>query len=370
MRVVVAPDSFKGSVPARDAAAAVADGWRRERPDDEVRLVPLADGGEGTCDVLAEAHPGARWQPARVTGPDGRPVRAGWLLLPDGTAVVELAAASGLPLAARSNALGASTHGTGELVAAALADPGTRRLLVALGGSASTDGGTGALRALGVRLRDARGRDLPPGGGPLSRLASVDLAGLPPPPPGGVACLVDVTAPLLGPDGAARQFAPQKGASAGDVDRLEEGLHRLAGLLGGRPDQPGAGAAGGTGYGLAAAWGAALVAGAATIAEVAGLPAALADADLVLTGEGRFDGQSTRGKIVGHVLAAARDAGVPVHLVAGQVAAPPPPPVVATEELTTLAGGRPAAMAEPRRWLAAAGSRLARRFRPTGGGPG
>ncbi|PZF94234.1 glycerate kinase [Micromonospora deserti] len=369
MRVVVAPDSFKGTVSARDAAAAVARGWCRERPDDEVRMLPLADGGEGSCAVLAAAHPDAHWQEAVVTGPDGRPVRAAWLLLPDGTAVVELAAASGLPLMARPDALGAGTYGTGELLAAATAHPRTRRLLVALGGSASTDGGTGALRALGVRLRDADGHNLPPGGGALPRLASVDLAGLPTPPPGGVACLVDVTAPLLGPHGAAHQFAPQKGATAGDVARLEEGLRRLAAVLGGAPDQPGAGAAGGTGYGLAAAWGATLVAGAREIAQVAGLPAALAGADLVITGEGRFDGQSGQGKIVGYVLEAARGAGSPVHLVAGQIAVPPPPPVAEAVDLTELAGGRSAAMADPGRWLVVAGRRLARRVRPPVAGP-
>ncbi|SCL34746.1 glycerate kinase [Micromonospora nigra] len=363
MRVVIAPDSFKGSLSAERVAEALAVGWGRERPTDDVRTVPLADGGEGTCAVLAAAHPDALSCPVTVTGPDGRPVRAAWLLLPDGTAVVELAAASGLPLMARPDALAATTRGTGELIAAALAHPDTRRLLVALGGSASTDGGAGALQALGVRLRDADGRDLPPGGGHLRRLAEVDLAGLPPLPPDGAACLVDVTAPLLGPSGAASQFGPQKGATPDQVGQLDTGLRRLAEVLGASPDRPGAGAAGGTGYGLAAAWGATLVPGAPTVADAAGLPAALSAADLVVTGEGRFDAQSGQGKIVGYVLRAAADHGVDAHLVAGQVAARLPVPVVESVDLSVLAGSTEAAIGRAGHWLTEAGRRLAGQVR-------
>ena len=213
--------------------------------------VPLADGGEGTLDVLAAAVPGARWQQAQVTGPAGQPVDCPWLDLPDGTAAVELAAASGLPLLSRPDPLGAQTIGLGEVIGCAL-DAGARQVTIALGGSASTDGGTGALAALGARFLDADGRPLPAGGGALRDLAAVDLTGLRPPPPGGVSCLSDVRAPLLGPAGAAAVFGPQKGASPAQVALLDEGLARLAGLLGGDPDAPGAGAAGGTGYGLAA----------------------------------------------------------------------------------------------------------------------
>jgi glycerate kinase len=358
MRVVIAPDSFKGSLSARDAARAIAAGWRLVRPDDELVERPMADGGEGTVAVIAAAHPDAIWRPVTVTGPDGRRVDAGWLLLADGTAVVELAAAAGLPQMATLDALGASTYGLGELLRAAASDPAVGRILVALGGSATTDGGTGALRALGGRFRNAAGDELADGGGPLSQLSTVDPATVAP-PAGGVTCLVDVAVPLLGPRGAAAQFAPQKGATAGAVETLEAGLARLAAVLGGDPAQPGAGAAGGTGYGLTAGWGATLAPGAEQVAAVAGVPAALAGADLLITGEGRYDAQSTQGKVVGHLLSAAGSAGVPVHIVAGSIGAPLPDGVTGSADLTVLAGGVAAALADPARWLLEAGRRLA-----------
>jgi glycerate 2-kinase len=358
MRVIIAPDSFKGSVPARDAAQAIAAGWREVRPDDVLLEVPMADGGEGTIAVVAAARPDAMWQPLTVTGPDGRPVDAGWLLLPDGTAVVELAAAAGLPLMASLDALGATTHGLGELLRAAAGDEAVARILVALGGSATTDGGTGALRALGARFLDAAGKELPGGGGSLGRLTTVEPVSVVA-PAGGVGCLVDVAVPLLGPRGAAAQFGPQKGATAAEVRLLEDGLARLADVLGGDPTEPGAGAAGGTGYGLAAGWGASLVPGAAQVAEVAGLPSALAGADLLVTGEGRYDEQSTQGKVVGYLLEAARAAGVEAHVVAGSIGAPLPEGVTASADLTVLAGSPAAAMADGARWLLEAGRHLA-----------
>ncbi len=176
--------------------------------------MPLADGGEGALDVLAAAVSGARWHQERVTGPAGQPVDCAWLELPGGVAAVELARASGLPLLARPDPLGAQTTGLGEVIGRAL-DTGARQVTIALGGSASTDGGTGALAALGARFLDAAGAPLPPGGGALRDLAAVDLAGLRPPPEGGVSCLSDVRAPLLGPAGAAAVFGPQKGAGPG-----------------------------------------------------------------------------------------------------------------------------------------------------------
>jgi len=357
-RVVLAPDSFKGSATATEVAAALADGWRSRRPGDDVVTLPIADGGEGTLDVFAAAVPGARRRTLRVTGPDGRWHDGEWLALPGGAAVVELARVSGLPLMRAADPLGAQTIGVGQALAAALAD-GTREILVALGGSASTDGGTGALTALGARFLDAGGAALPPGGGSLVRLATVDLTGLAAVPPGGVRCLVDVDAPLVGHAGAAAVFGPQKGASPDDIVRLDQGLRRLAGLLGGAPGSPGAGAAGGTAYGLAAAWGAELVPGVATIAEVAGLPAAVADADWLITGEGRFDRTSLSGKVVGGVVALARAAGVPVLVAAGQIDAPRPEGVVAAVALAALAGGAEPAIADPHRWLHAAGAHLA-----------
>jgi glycerate kinase len=358
MRVVAAPDSFKGSIGAAAAAAALAAGWHEARPADEVTCLPLADGGEGTLEVLAAAEPLAWWREAAVSGPGAAQVAARWLELPGQTHVIELASAAGLPLLPELDPLGAHTAGVGELIGLAL-DAGARRVVIGLGGSATTDGGTGALTALGARFLDAAGRRLGPGGGPLARLAVADLSGLRRPPPGGVSCLTDVAAPLLGPAGAAAVFGPQKGAAAGQVAVLEAGLARLAAVLRGQPAQPGAGAAGGTGYGLAAAWGARLLPGSAEIGAIAGLDAALAGADLVITGEGQYDATSATGKVVGAVRAAARRAGVPVVVVAGVVATAPPPDVGRCVALAQLAGGAAAAMAEPARWLRVAGRVLA-----------
>jgi glycerate kinase len=360
VRVVIAPDSFKGSIGAAEAAAALAGGWRAVRSRDEVLCVPLADGGEGTLDVLAAAVSGARWHASRVTGPAGQPVDCAWLELPGGVAAVELARASGLPLLARPDPLGAHTTGLGEVIGRAL-DAGARQVMIALGGSASTDGGTGALAALGARFLDAAGTPLPPGGGALRDLAAVDLAGLTPPPGGGVSCLSDVRAPLLGPAGAAAVFGPQKGASPAQVALLGDGLARLAGCLGGDPGAPGAGAAGGTGYGFAAAWGAQIGPGAVQLSRLAGLDRALAGAGLVITGEGRYDETSGTGKVAGTVFAAAAAAGVPAALVAGQVAAGPPPAVTWAVGLADLAGGAGPALADPGRWLRQAGQELAAR---------
>ncbi|AEA28998.1 glycerate kinase (plasmid) [Pseudonocardia dioxanivorans CB1190] len=358
MRIVIAPDSFKGSVSASAVAAAVGHGWREVRSGDEIVHIPLADGGEGTLDTIASNDRGALRRTRTVTGPDGRPVDAGWLELDDGTAVVELATACGLPLMGRLDPLGADTTGLGELLYAAT-DAGACRLIVALGGSASTDGGTGALTALGARFLDAHGDPLPPGGGALAALADVDLSGLRPAPAGGVLCLVDVTAPLLGPFGAAAVFGPQKGATPDDITTLEQGLGRLAAFFRGAPAAPGSGAAGGTAYGLASAWDARLSGGATTIAEFAGLRRALEGADLVVTGEGRLDTQSLMGKVVGHVLDTATGLGVAAALVVGQVAVPPPPGVRRCVELAQLAGTAAAAQDEPVRWLTAAGRQLA-----------
>ena len=359
-RVVIAPDSFKGTMTASDAAEALAQGWLAVRPHDEVLRLPLADGGEGTLEAAAARRDDATWQTVEVSGPDSGRVVAHWLELGDGTAVVELAQSSGLPQMATLDPLGAHTRGLGEVIAAALGT-GPRRLVIGLGGSASTDGGTGCLAALGARFVDRGGRQLPRGGRALVDLRRVDLGGLLPPPPDGVVCLTDVTAPLLGPDGAAAVFGPQKGATPADVERLERGLARLHEVLGGSPDEPGAGAAGGTGYGLRTVWGATFTHGASFVAEIAGFPDAVRGADLVITGEGRFDRTSLSGKVVGNLIEFVAAAS-PVAVVAGQVAAPPPPGVTSLVSLTELAGSAGAAQHEPQRWLRAAGTELARRL--------
>lgn len=365
-RIVIAPDSFKSTAAAADAAAALARGWRSVRPDDELVLRPMADGGEGTIDAFAAAVPGARRMPITVTGPVDRSIEACWLHLPGaagapGTAVVELAATSGITLLDPLAPLDAHTRGFGEAIAAAL-DHGVDRVLLALGGSASTDGGAGALTALGAELGGDDGSPVPLGGRGLARLADVRLGGLRRLPAGGAQLLVDVTNPLLGPNGAAAVFGPQKGAGVVEVAALDDGLARFAALLPAGlvdPEAPGAGAAGGTGFGLLA-WGAVIAPGARTVAETIGLPAALDGAALVITGEGRFDGQSAAGKVPSEVVRLARAAGVPSALVAGAIDADPAAVGFgASASLSELAGGGGAAMAEPLRWLERAGAELA-----------
>lgn len=217
LRVLVAPDAFKGTADAATAAEALAAGWLSVRPGDETVVLPLADGGEGTLDAVARAVPGAVRVPVTgVPGPNGLAVDGAWLRLPDGTGVVELAAVSGLPLLDRPDPLGAHTAGLGAVIADALR-AGVTALVVAVGGSASTDGGTGALTALGARFLDRAGRALPLGGAALSRLASADLSALAAAPPGGIEILTDVRNPLLGDQGAARtsdhRRAPHRGTS-------------------------------------------------------------------------------------------------------------------------------------------------------------
>lgn len=366
-RVVIAPDSFKGTATARDAAEAIARGWTRARSDDEVIVVPQADGGEGTIAAVAAADPRASMRTARVTGPDGRPVTARWLLRADGDAVLELAESSGLPLMDALDPLGATTRGLGEVVGAAL-DAGATSLTIGLGGSASTDGGAGALAAIGMRLADRDGRVLPDGGGALVELDAIDVSRLRPTPAGGARLLTDVTAPLLGPTGAAAVFGPQKGAGAGEIAMLERGLQRFAEVLGGDPQRPGAGAAGGSAFGLSAAWGATIVPGAAAIADLSGLPGLVADADVVISGEGRFDETSSLGKVVGHVLSLI-PASATAIVVAGTLAAEPVLPdgrAVVAVALDALAPTRDAARADAMRWLEVAGMRAAEAFSSRG----
>jgi glycerate kinase len=362
--IVVAPDSFKGSASAAEVAAAVADGWRSERPDDRVVLAPMADGGEGTLDAFEAAVPGAVRHPVRVLGPSSDSVEASWLALPDGTALVELAETSGIGLMSSLAPFDPHTVGFGQAISAALS-AGATGLLLAIGGSASTDGGVGALTALGARFVDGGGHDLPRGNRGLARLATVDLSGLVPMPPGGAHILSDVTSPLLGPLGAAAVFGPQKGAHPDEVPVLEAGLRRLAEIVQGTGltadvDAPGAGAAGGTGFGLLL-WGARMAPGAAAVGEAIGLPATIGAADAVITGEGRFDDQSAAGKVPSYVAALARDGRVPVLLAAGAIEAPTTEFADAVS-LSELAGGADAAIAEPLRWARAAGAALARRL--------
>ncbi|MCW2968329.1 MAG: glxK [Solirubrobacteraceae bacterium] len=321
VRIVIAPDSFKGSLAADQVAAAIATGIARVRPVAEVVLRPVADGGEGT--VAAALAVGYRGRQVSVAGPDGRPVDA-TIAFEGTTAVLELAAAAGLGLLEQPAPLTATTRGVGQLVLAAL-DAGARRIVLGLGGSATTDGGAGMLQALGVRLLDDDGTDLPPGGGGLLRLARIDVRSLDPRLAGiDLVIASDVDNPLVGPQGAAAVFGPQKGASAVEVAVLDRALARFADVL--RRDigaevayLPGAGAAGGAAAGAVGVLGARLVSGAALVCDLVGLDDALTDADLVITGEGSLDQQTLRGKAPAEVAARARTAGVPCVALAGVV---------------------------------------------------
>jgi glycerate kinase len=324
VKVVIAPDKFAGTLSAAQAATAMAQGWRRARPDDTVLEVPLADGGEGTLDVVEAAVPGSGRVEAEVADARGTAADAAWLRLPDGRALVESAQACGLQRLAKDqrDPLATTTYGVGQLLASAAAD-GASEILVGLGGSATVDGGAGMATALGHRLLRADGNGVKIGASWVR-----DLVRIVPGPGLGVPVLaaVDVDAPLLGPHGAAAVFGPQKGARPQDVPALEAALEALADAaeraLPGGPwrDLPGAGAAGGLGFGLAAFCGAGLVSGAGLIAELVGLEAALDGADIVLTGEGSLDAQTAAGKVPAHVLAAARERGVPVLAIAGVIA--------------------------------------------------
>ena len=326
--VLVAPDSFKGSLSSVTVAAALAAGWRRGRPGDRLRLTPLADGGEGTLDAVAAS---GGWQTVSVPARDpiGRPLSARFLRAGD-RAIVELAEASGLSRLADGelDAPGASTFGTGLLLSAAIA-VGVRRIVLAVGGSATTDGGSGLLQALGARFIGVRGEELAPGGGPLAGLERVDLGRLLP-ALGDVELVVasDVTNPLLGELGAAATYGPQKGASAAQVASLDAALGHYADVLeaavGRRVREvTGAGAAGGTTFGLLAIaerFGAfAVRPGVEMCMELIGFESALEAADLVLTGEGRIDRQTAFGKTVLGVARRAAAAGVPCIAFGGGV---------------------------------------------------
>lgn len=328
MRVLIAPQEFKGSLAADEAAAAIAAGIRAARPAWQLDLLPLSDGGPGLLDALRRAVR-ADTAAAVVHDPLGRPVLGRYLRLREsGDAVIEAAQANGLfhLKPEERDALRADTFGVGELIAAAAADE-PPRMLIGVGGSATTDGGAGALRALGARFLDAAGAELPPGGGPLARLERIDWR--PPPWLGRFPIVVaaDVRSPLCGPAGAARVFAPQKGASPAEVDLLEEALERFAAVVRrvtgvDLRGLPGAGAAGGLAGGLHAFLGAAIESGFDIVAGVTRFADRLAAADLVITGEGSYDEQSLAGKVTGRILEAARAAGKPAVVFAGRASLP------------------------------------------------
>ncbi len=321
--IVIAMDSFKGCVSSLEAGEAVAAGILSVLPDARVRRLPVADGGEGTIEAIAQGVGGERLA-ASVTAPDGTPVRAQYLVLHGDTALIELASASGLTLVPEAcrNPMTASTFGTGELIRDAL-DRGFRKILLAVGGSATNDGGIGIMNALGARFLDAGGKPVPGSGGSLDAIERIDLSGLHRGVTGLsllVAC--DVTNPLCGETGASRVFGPQKGATPEMVDALDEGLRSYAGKI--REwtglevaDMPGCGAAGGVNASLVAFCGAVLMPGISWVLEAIGLRNSLSDADLVITGEGRMDGQSIFGKAPIGVASIAKERNLPVVAIVG-----------------------------------------------------
>ena len=324
-RVLIAPQSFKGSADAVAVAAAIARGVRTAWPEVQTIELPLADGGEGTVRALVRAT-GGEMRHARVRDPLLREIDAEWGVLGDRTtAVVEMAAANGLPLLRddERDPRITSTRGTGELILTAAAS-GAHRIVIGLGGSATNDGGAGMARAFGYRFLDRDGRDLPEGGAALARLARID--GQTDPrlirPSIDVAC--DVRNPLLGPEGASAVFGPQKGATPDMVRELDAALTRYADVVERSighsvRDVPGAGAAGGLGAGLLAFVDARLVSGAKLVLDAVGFERRLDGIALVVTGEGRIDGQSVYGKLTHAVTVAARARGVPVVAVAGLI---------------------------------------------------
>jgi glycerate kinase len=324
MKIVIAPDSFKDSLSAQGVADAIALGLADVWPDAQLIKCPMADGGEGTIESVLAACNG-ELRRIEVRGPLGATVNAAWGWLPHShTAIIEMAEASGLQLVPvdQRDACISSTFGTGELIRAAL-DAGAQRVILAIGGSATNDGGAGAMQALGVKLLDAHDKALKPGGLALAQLARIDMTDIDP----RLAevrfdIAADVDNPLCGPHGASAIFGPQKGASPEQVEQLDRALGHFAGLCAKAlktdvRDEPGSGAAGGLGFAAKAFLGAQFQAGVEVVAELVGLAEAVKNADLVITGEGRFDAQTLRGKTPFGVARIARQQGVPVIVIAG-----------------------------------------------------
>ena len=352
MKIVIAPDKFKGSLPAAEVATAIAAGLRAEWPEAELVTVPVADGGDGTVDAAVAA--GLERVPVTVDGPTGEPVQASYARRGE-LAVIELADACGLRRlpGGRPAPLTASSFGCGQVLAAALAE-GARQIILGVGGSASTDGGAGLLQALGARVLDARGEPLARGGGALREVATLDVTGLNPAlrevatldltglnpalrevatldltglrpglRPGTVILATDVVNPLTGPDGAAEVYGPQKGASPEQITELASGLRRWAAVVAAatgtdRSQAPGAGAAGGVGFAALAVLGAQARPGIGLVLDLVDFDAALDGAALVITGEGSLDTQTLAGKAPAGVARAAATRGIPVVAVAGR----------------------------------------------------
>ncbi|MEO6714566.1 MAG: glycerate kinase [Mycobacteriales bacterium] len=374
MRVVIAPDKFAGTMTALEAASAISVGWRSAAPSDDLILAPMSDGGPGFLDTVAAVFDGLTT--TTVEDAIGRDVPAGWLFTQVGgtrIAVLESAQACGIARLSPGefDVGGASSYGVGQLISVALSS-GAKRILVGLGGTASNDGGAGMAQALGVRLLDSDGNELPRGGAALERLASVDRSGLDQRLEGvDVIAVADVDNPLTGDHGASIVFGSQKGADAETAQRLDAALAHYASMV--APElaaAPGGGAAGGLGFGLMAFAGATMQRGLTLVAGILGIPGKVAEADLVITGEGRFDEQSLHGKVPGGIAEFAAAAGVPCVVLAGDVtldeARTKESGIARAYALTPLAGGVAEAFAQPVYWLEKLAAQVAREWSSNG----
>ncbi len=361
MKIVLAPDSFKGSLSAVAVSSAVAEGIRLVDSSHDVIEHPLADGGEGTLDVLASL--GFSRHSAVVHNSWGVPITASWALHGT-TAVIESAQAFGFISGATSrDALRASSAGVGELILAAL-ELSPSEIVLCVGGTSGTDGGVGMLQALGARALDVRGADISPGGGNLRHLRVLDTATLDSRLAGvRITVATDVTNPLLGEGGAAKVFAPQKGADPAGVEALEAGLAQAAEVIGAHyAALPGSGAGGGLAYGALSVLEAQYVSGATTLMAMTGFEGSLEGAGVVVTGEGSFDDQSVSGKITGSVIAAASEKGIPVVVVCGVSRLAAEGPNVSVLEISRGQPSVQASIDNARALLVGAGSEIARQL--------
>ena len=357
-QILIAPDSFKGSATSAQVAMALADGWKITRPDDEIMIAPFADGGEGTLDCIESVAPRSLRIPIAVQGATGIEHKSSWLLAGSDTAVIEMATLCGITTLDELDPLGAHSYGLGQVIKATLEDERVNEILIAVGGSASTDAGMGALSALGFKGLDSSGKEIELGGGDLHRLASIERPTNIAKPARGIKILVDVQSPLTGRNGAAHIFGPQKGANSAQVDQLDKGLAHFLKVLN-IDDRAGFGAAGGVSCGLAVLLGATIVSGVETIADLIGLQEKIEKSDCVVTGEGSFDDQSYRGKTVGYLLERAKEIKRPVMIACGVNENAASSSILS---LIELAPSVQSAIADSQRWLIECGKVLASRF--------
>jgi glycerate kinase len=357
-KILIAPDSFKGSATSAQVAKALAEGWKLTRPNDEIVIAPFADGGEGTLDCIESVTPDSVRIPILVQSATGIEHQSSWLLVGSDTAVIEMATLCGITTVDQLDPLGAHSYGLGQAILAALADVRVNEILIAVGGSASTDAGKGALTALGFKALDADGKELARGGGDLHRFARIEVPSELRKLSRGMKILVDVQSPLTGLNGAAYVFGPQKGADAAQVEHLDKGLAHFLKVLGVQ-DRAGYGAAGGVSCGLAVVLGASIVSGVSTIAELIGLEEKIKEADCVITGEGSFDDQSYRGKAVGYLLETAQEIERPVMIACGANKNAESSSILS---LIELAPSVESAISDSQHWLTECGKVLASRF--------